>query len=182
MVLLRRCELFVMVHWIPAVSWPLISQTAFADKQMIGLTPNLLCAPLLDSHGWFNFWSFHPYFLQLPGIWVVMYFSLMWRHNGCNGVSNHQPYDCLRNRPFRQIKENIKAPRHWPLCGEFTSDRSIPRTFKWTATRKMFPFDDVISLSLWCRIAHRRWAYTVRDVEELVNACWVCSVNCVSKM
>ena len=21
-----------------------------------------------------------------------------------------------------QIKENIKAPRHWPLCGEFTSD------------------------------------------------------------
>ena len=24
------------------------------------------------------------------------------------------------------IKENIKAPRHWPLCGEFTSDRWIP--------------------------------------------------------
>ena len=27
-----------------------------------------------------------------------------------------------------QIKENIKAPRHWPLCGEFTVDRWIPRT------------------------------------------------------
>ena len=27
-----------------------------------------------------------------------------------------------------QIKENIKAPRHWPLCGEFTRDRWIPRT------------------------------------------------------
>ena len=26
------------------------------------------------------------------------------------------------------IKENIKAPRHWPLCGEFTGDRRIPRT------------------------------------------------------
>ena len=25
-------------------------------------------------------------------------------------------------------KENIKAPRHWPLCGEFTRDRWIPRT------------------------------------------------------
>ena len=24
--------------------------------------------------------------------------------------------------------ENIKAPRHWPLCGEFTGDRWIPRT------------------------------------------------------
>ena len=27
-----------------------------------------------------------------------------------------------------QIKENIKAPRHWPLCGEFTGHRWIPRT------------------------------------------------------
>ena len=27
-----------------------------------------------------------------------------------------------------QIKENINAPRHWPLCGEFTGDRWIPRT------------------------------------------------------
>ena len=27
-----------------------------------------------------------------------------------------------------QIKENIKVPRHWPLCGEFTGHRWIPRT------------------------------------------------------
>ena len=27
-----------------------------------------------------------------------------------------------------QIKENIKAPRRWPLCVEFTGDRWIPRT------------------------------------------------------
>ena len=27
-----------------------------------------------------------------------------------------------------QIKENIKAPRHWPLCREFTGDWCIPRT------------------------------------------------------
>ena len=26
------------------------------------------------------------------------------------------------------IKENIKAPRHWPLCREFTGDRWIPYT------------------------------------------------------
>ena len=25
-----------------------------------------------------------------------------------------------------QIKENIKAPRHWPLCGEFTGDGEFP--------------------------------------------------------
>ena len=27
-----------------------------------------------------------------------------------------------------QIKENLKAPPHWPLCGDFTGDRWIPRT------------------------------------------------------
>ena len=27
-----------------------------------------------------------------------------------------------------QIKENMKAPRHWPLCGELTGDRWIPHT------------------------------------------------------
>ena len=32
--------------------------------------------------------------------------SLQWRHNGRDGVSNHQPYDCLFNRLFKvQIKE-----------------------------------------------------------------------------
>ena len=40
-----------------------------------------------------------------------------------------------------QIKENIKAPRHWPLWWEFTGN--IPRT-KGPVTRKTFPLDDVI--------------------------------------
>ena len=33
-------------------------------------------------------------------------------------------------QPFiqAQIKESIKVPRHWPLCGEFTGDRWFPRT------------------------------------------------------
>ena len=25
-------------------------------------------------------------------------------------------------------EKNIKAPRHWPMCGEFTGDRYIPHT------------------------------------------------------
>ena len=55
--------------------------------------------------------------------------SLQWRHDELGVVSNHHPYDCLINRSFKaQIKENIKAPRHWPLWGEFTGHRWIPRT------------------------------------------------------
>ena len=39
------------------------------------------------------------------------------------------PASPLFTQPFIQenIKENIKAQRHWPFCGEFTSDRWIPR-------------------------------------------------------
>ena len=53
--------------------------------------------------------------------------SLQWRRNGRDSVSNHQ---LTIVNPFiqTQIKENFKAPRHWPLCGEFTGDRWIPRT------------------------------------------------------
>ena len=61
---------------------------------------------------------------------VLSYKTLQWRRNDHNGVSNHQPRGCLLNRLYiqTQIKENIKAPRHWPLCAEFTGDRWIPRT------------------------------------------------------
>ena len=38
--------------------------------------------------------------------------------------------------------ENISAPRHWPLCGEFTGDQWFPA--QRASKRKMFSFDDVI--------------------------------------
>ena len=38
-----------------------------------------------------------------------------YNHNGRNDDLNHQPHDCLLNHLFKaQIKENTKAPRHWP--------------------------------------------------------------------
>ena len=43
---------------------------------------------------------------------------ILWRHNGRDGVSNHQPHDCLLNRLFKaQIKETSKL-RVTGLCGE----------------------------------------------------------------
>ena len=69
-------------------------------------------------------WS--KYFTRTWSISLVV-MPLEWRHNGHDSVSNHQP---LFTQLFirAQTKENIKAPRHWPLCGEFTGDRWIPRT------------------------------------------------------
>ena len=62
--------------------------------------------------------------------------TLQWRHNEHDGISNDQPQHCLLRV---QIKENIKAPRHWPLCR-----RPVNSPHKWPVTWKMLPFDDVI--------------------------------------
>ena len=63
-------------------------------------------------------------YCRIPGLYSDK--TLRWRHNERNSVSNHQPHDCLLNRLFR--RRSMKAPRYWPLCGEFTGDRWIPRT------------------------------------------------------
>ena len=61
--------------------------------------------------------------------------ALQWRHNGHDGVSNNQPYDCLLNRLFRRRSKTISKLRVTGLCtgnspvtGESTGDRWIPRT------------------------------------------------------
>ena len=53
--------------------------------------------------------------------------TLQWRHNECDDVSNHRRLYGLLNRLFRG-RETIKAPRHWPLWGEFAGDWRIPLT------------------------------------------------------
>ena len=44
-----------------------------------------------------------------------------WRHDKRDGISDHQPCDCLLNRLF--IRRSKK--RHWSLCGVFTCDLRI---------------------------------------------------------
>ena len=69
--------------------------------------------------------------------------TLLWRHIGRDGFTNHQPHDCLLNRSFRQIKEKhqsstslafVRGIHRWP----------VNSPHKWPVTRKMLPFDDVI--------------------------------------
>ena len=49
---------------------------------------------------------------------------LQWHHNECDGVSNHQPHDCLLNRLFRRRSMKTSKLRVIGLCvGEFTGYR-----------------------------------------------------------
>ena len=67
---------------------------------------------------------------QGPGItpWTMI---LQWRHNGCNGISNHQPHDCLLNRLFRRRWKKTSKLHMTGLCegnslvtGEFPAQRA----------------------------------------------------------
>ena len=42
--------------------------------------------------------------------------SLLWRHNEHDGVSNHQPHDCVLNRLFRRRSKKTSKLRVTGLC------------------------------------------------------------------
>ena len=80
---------------------------------------------------------------MISSSWQILTITLRWRHNGHDGVSNHQPHDCPLNRSFRRRSKKTSKLRVTGLCA------GIPRwpvnsPYKWPVTRKMFPFDDVI--------------------------------------
>ena len=52
-----------------------------------------------------------------PNLWTkIATGPLRWSHNGCDSVSNHQPYDCLLNRLFRRWSKKTSKPRLTGLC------------------------------------------------------------------
>ena len=77
--------------------------------------------------------------------------SLQWRHNGHDGVSNHQPHHCLLNRLFGR-RSKKKAKLH--VRGIHRGPVNSPH--KWSVTRKMFPFDDVIMWNIHSRTG-KQW-------------------------
>ena len=57
--------------------------------------------------------------------------SLQWRHNERQGVSNHQPHDCLLNRLFRRRSKKTSkfcvtglCEGNSPVTGEFPAQRA----------------------------------------------------------
>ena len=69
--------------------------------------------------------------------------ALQWCHDERDGVSNHQPHDCLLNRLFRRRSKEASKLR---VTGLFRGIHRWPvnSPHKGPVARKMFPFDDVI--------------------------------------
>ena len=83
-------------------------------------------------------------------IYAVHSTTSKWRHNGRDGVSNHQPHD------FYSIVYSDTDQRKYQSSTSLAFVRGIHRSpvnspHKWPVTRvtrKMFPFDDVITIML----------------------------------
>ena len=68
--------------------------------------------------------------------------TLQWHHNERDGVSIHQPHECLLKCLFSRWSKKNQSSASLPfVCGECTPH-------KWPVTRKMFPFIDVIMITL----------------------------------
>ena len=69
------------------------------------------------------------------------YLIILWRHNGREGVSNHQPHECLLNRSFMCRSKKTSKLRVTGLCAGNSPQTSAVNS---PVTRKMVPFDVVI--------------------------------------
>ena len=96
--------------------------------------------------------SWHGNAFRITGVWwghqgflSQRARTLQSRHNGLDGVSNHQSYHCLLSRLFGRRSKKTSMLRVPGLCagkspwtGEFPAKRAS------NAENLMFPFDDVI--------------------------------------
>ena len=73
---------------------------------------------------------------------TLLAMSLPWRHNERDGVSNHQPHDCLLNRLFRRRSKKTSKLRVTGLC-----DGNSPVTGEFPAQRT----SNAENVSIWWR-------------------------------
>ena len=92
----------------------------------------------------FIFYGIHCCTRVGAGIYINAYrYTLHWRHNDHDVVSNYQPHGCLLNRLFRRRSKKTSKLRVTGLCVG-NSPGPVNSPHKGPVARKMFPFDDVI--------------------------------------
>ena len=77
--------------------------------------------------------------------------ALQWRHNGRDGVSNHQPHHCLLKRLLGADQRKQQSSALLTFVGGIHR-RPVNSRHKGPVTQKMFLFDDVIMV-LWNMIS-----------------------------
>ena len=89
-----------------------------------------------------------------------LYPSLHWRHNGHDGVSNHQPSNCLLNRLLRRRSKKKSKLRVTGLCAG-----NSPVTGEFPAQRA----SNAENVSIWWR--HHVWVLLPSTGPEIGHHC-----------
>ena len=92
------------------------------------------------------------------------HFSLRWRHDGCDSVSNHQPHDCLLNRLFRHRSKKTSKLRVTGLCAG-----NSPGTGEFPAQM----VSDTENVSIWWRhhVMKTHWATMLNNYPGFTFFC-----------
>ena len=106
--------------------------------------------------------------------------ALQWHHNGHDGVSNHQPNDCLHPRRSKKTSRLRVAGLLRRI-----HRRQVNSLHKGPVTRKMFPFDDVSWIqAVWqpgslqnVKRSYQKWGMNFRPF--MFVCLFVCVYACV---
>ena len=91
--------------------------------------------------------------------------SLQWRHNGCDGISNHQPHDCLLNRLF-----SCKSKKTSKLCVTGLCEGNSPVTSEYPAQMA----SNAENASIWCVIVLCSVCWTIWNSHKSCKAIVLC--------
>ena len=96
-------------------------------------------------------WHVLTWWIKKNGYYILsnIHNTLRWRHNGHDGVANHQPHDCLLNRLFRHRSKKTSKLRVTGLCVG-----NSPGTGEFPAQMASY----AENVSIWWR-HHERFAY-----------------------
>ena len=93
----------------------LIQQCLLAIQQQPPMLPRYATAKIYEVR---DIYFIHTVNITLHSgpVFRLEHATLLWRHNGRDGVSKHQPRDCLLNRSFRRRSEKTSKLRVTGLC------------------------------------------------------------------
>ena len=110
--------------------WNMTPRAPNISRTPVNITTSRFMAPSHYLNQWWFIISWTPSMTCLCATSITNY-SLHWRHNDHDGVSNHQPHGCLLNRLFGGRSEKTSKLRVTGLCvgnspgtGEFPAQRA----------------------------------------------------------
>ena len=101
------------------------------------------------------------------GVFIITFWTLQWRHNARDGVSNQQPYDCLLNHLFRRRSKKTPRLRVTDHCAG-----NLPGTGEFPAQRA----SNTENVIIWWR-HHDLWEYHAKCVPGRQITNWALKQN-----